>query len=116
MSVERAERVNEANVAQGFGWSRAAPREAPEIDRRLGAMQRHFVVRDNGRQRLSFARRVGKPKLMLIAPSSKDEMFAVTRALALAQVWPVRGRKSQLAGVGWADDKNDRAGARFWKP
>ena len=89
MAVERAERVDEANVAQRRGRSRMASREAPEIHRGVGAMRRQFVVGDDGRERVSFTRRVGKPELMLITAGSHDEMFAVIRTEARAQVWPV---------------------------
>lgn len=93
-----------------------ASHEAPEVHRGVGAMRRKFIAGDDGRERLSFSRRVEKPELMLITACSQDEMLAVVRTQACAQVWPIRRRKSQFAGIGWACDKNDSARPRFGKP
>jgi hypothetical protein len=71
---------------------------------------------DRGGERRSLARRMGKPWLMLVAACSQNEMFAIIRAQACAQVWPMRGRKFQIAVGCGAWDKNDSARARFGEP
>jgi hypothetical protein len=116
MSVERAERVDDARIWQRSVRWRTASHEAPEERRGLGAMRRHFVLGKDCRQSGPFARRVGKPELELTGAGSEDEMVAIGRVQASTHIGPLGRRKFQFARAGRTCDKNNSARSDVGKP